>query len=61
MNKEQFQEMKARPEFEILRKCLLQKFGNLLRLKHTQYFSDETRQVIQHLETHGYKIVKIDS
>lgn len=58
MNKEQIEEMKARPEFEVLRRCLLQKFGNLMRLKHTEYYSDETRQVIQHLEKHGYFIVK---
>lgn len=58
MNKEQIEEMKARPEFEVLRMCLLQKFGNLMRLKHTEYYSDETRQVIQHLEKHGYFIVK---
>jgi hypothetical protein len=58
MNKEQIEEMKSRPEFELLRRCLLEKFGNLLRLKDKSYFSDETRQVIQHLEKHGYRIVK---
>lgn len=60
MNKEQFEELKSKPEFEALRKILLTATGgNLLRLKHTSYYADETRQVIQKLETAGYKIVPI--
>ena len=60
MNKEQSDEMKNRPEFEKLRKILLSINGNLLRLKHTSYYADETRQVIQKLESAGYKIVPIE-
>jgi hypothetical protein len=60
MNKEQYESMKQKPEFEVLRKVLLENFGNLLRLKHTNYYSEETRKVIQHLEKNGYKIVKIE-
>lgn len=62
MNKEQFEEMKSRPEFEILRRILLEHVGgNLLRLKHTNYYADETRKVIQHLEKSGYKIERIEN
>jgi hypothetical protein len=61
MNKEQFEEMKLKPEFEILRRILLEHTGgNMLRLKHTNYYVDETRKVIQHLEKSGYTITKKD-
>jgi len=61
MNKEQFEEIKNRPVFNELRKILLTVGnGNMLRLKHTNYYADETRQVIQKLESAGYIIVKKD-
>lgn len=60
MNKEQIEELKNKPEFEVLRKILITTMnGNMMRLKHTSYLSDETRQVIQKLESAGYKIIQV--
>lgn len=60
MNKEQYEEIQNRPEFEILRKILVQHTGgNLMRVKNTNYYAEETRQVIQHLEKSGYEIKRI--
>jgi len=60
MNKEQIEELKNKPEFEVLRKILITTMnGNVMRLKHTSYLSDETRQVIQKLESAGYKIIQV--
>jgi hypothetical protein len=59
-NLNQIEELKNKPEFEVLRKILITTMnGNMLRLKHTSYFSDETRQVIQKLESAGYKIIQV--
>lgn len=59
MNKEQYEEQKSRPEFEVLRKILIASMnGNMMRLKHTNYLAEETRQIIQKLESSGYIIVK---
>jgi hypothetical protein len=59
MNKDQYEELKSKPEFEVLRKILISTMnGNMLRLKHTSYMSEETRQIIQKLESEGYSIEK---
>lgn len=59
MNKEQLDEMKQKPEFDVLRKILITVMnGNMMRLQHTSFLSDETRQVIQKLESQGFIICK---
>lgn len=62
MNKEQFEQYKNKPEFEILRRTLIAVMnGNLMRLRHTSYMSDETRQVIQKLEAAGFRIEEFNN
>lgn len=59
MNKEQYEEIRSRPEFNVLRLILISTMnGNMMRRKHTSYLAEETRQVIQKLESAGYIIEK---
>ena len=59
MNKEQYEELKSKPEFDVLRRILLQTVnGNMMRLHHTSYYAEETRQIFQKLDSMGYQIVR---